>query len=219
MSDPHPQDSRPFVLIADDDPDTLDILCFLAERKGWRVERATTARGIIERVNLHCAEEGQCPDAILSDVNFFDNQPGPRLTGITAIGQIRKKWPHIPVVFYSAFLNSPMRELIKGLGNAVAVEKLGHAMHDTGPVGAIERVEAVMAWGVGGSAGKYEGPDRRKALTTGPHPRRRQGECGEEEAVGVPHVLEQAMTEARALRELHAVAAGGGEDWGATRSK
>lgn len=226
MSDPQ-RDDRPFVLIADDDPDTLNVLVFLAEHKGWRVERATTARGIIERVNCHCADEGRCPDAILSDVNFFDVQEGPRLTGITAIGQIRKRWPNIPVVFYSAFLNTAMRDLIKTLGNTEAVQKTrspwSGMAESADPVGVIERVEMMLTWGTNTTqqAASYEGPDRRKGQTD-PHPRRRVGEC-EEGTITVPPVLEGVLAEARAVREMHALAGGsgggGGDLWGANSSK
>lgn len=202
MSDP--QRDIPFVLIADDDADTLNILVLLAESKGWRVDTATTAREIIAKVNHHCSVEGRCYDAILSDVNLADKQPGPRLTGISAVGEIRKSWAHIPVVFYSAFLNAVMRDEIKRLGNADAVEKLGRASYggaSTDPIGVIEKVELVLKWGRVSGAG-YEGQDRREgpSAADGPHPHRRLGDCQGE--IRVPQALESALKEATVLREM-----------------
>jgi CheY-like chemotaxis protein len=194
-----PQDERPFVLFADDDPSILDIFKYMAGQKGWRADTATTAREVIEKVNEHCTDVGQCYDCIVTDVNFMDNQAGPRLSGITAIAQIRKKYADVPVIVYSAYLNSMMRDEIKSLGNAEAVEKLARYNKggQTDIISVVERVERIILW----AKKRYTGPDRRLA-SSGQYEgeKRRQSD---HENIRVPEVLEQVMTEARALREIH----------------
>jgi CheY-like chemotaxis protein len=206
MSDPKPAKApvvpdanRPFILIADDDADTVEILRVMAEEKGWCVDSAITAREIIDKVNYHCRELGRCYDCIVSDVHFFDNQPGPKFTGITAIGAIRRHWANVPVIFYSAYLNTMMRDEIGKLGNTQAIEKSGAPFSQSVGTGGdvmtvIARVEATLDW-----AKKFVAGDRRKDRDPqyrGPF--RREDDCKGE--IRVEPALEEALREAKALR-------------------
>ena len=97
------------LLLADDHQDTADLLMFKTKSLGWTGTWVTSASAIIQAMN----ECENCYDAIIADVNFFDNQSGPRLTGITAIREIRKVRPNIPVIFITGFSNSLIREEIR----------------------------------------------------------------------------------------------------------
>jgi CheY-like chemotaxis protein len=100
------------LLIADDHVDTLELLRTKVRLLGWTGTFVTNASAIIEAMNT-CSTQGNCFDAIIADVNYFDNQPGPRLTGITAAREIRKVRSDIPIIFITAFVNSIMREEIR----------------------------------------------------------------------------------------------------------
>jgi DNA-binding response OmpR family regulator len=100
------------LLIADDSKDTLDLLMFKTTSIGWDATPVTSASGIIQAMN-DCADRGNCYDAIIADINFFDNQAGPRISGITAIREIRKVMPDIPVIFITAFINSITKEEVR----------------------------------------------------------------------------------------------------------
>jgi DNA-binding response OmpR family regulator len=145
----------------------------------------------------------------VTDVNFQDVRPGPKYTGITAIGEIRRRWANVPVIFYSAYLSDAMRMLIKELGNATPVEKLSSpfaAGPPTDPVGVIERVDSALRWSALRKKSEYEGRDRRERnAPAGPH--RRSTDC---EEITISPSLETALQEARNIQELHAIATQGG---------
>lgn len=100
------------LLIADNNAETLEMLAYKAQLMGWKAITVASASGIISAMN-QSVQEGPEFDAIIADVNFFDNQPGPRLTGITAVREIRKVRPDIPIIFITAYSNSIMREEIR----------------------------------------------------------------------------------------------------------
>lgn len=100
------------LLLADDHQDTADLLMYKTKSLGWEGTWVQSASGIIQAMN-DCEDGRPCFDAIIADVNYFDNQTGPRLTGITAIREIRKVRPNIPVIFITGFSNSLVREEIR----------------------------------------------------------------------------------------------------------
>lgn len=103
------------VLFADDDTDTLSLLKFTSESIGWTGEYVTTAQSIIDCINDNCANGGRCFDAIISDINYFNDSPGPHLTGISAAREVRKKLDGVPIMFASAYVNSIIREEVRRL--------------------------------------------------------------------------------------------------------
>lgn len=97
------------LLLADDHQETADLLMYKTKSLGWTGTCVNSASGIIQAMN----DTNFSFDAIIADVNFFDNQPGPRITGITAIREIRKVRPNIPVIFVTGFSNSLVREEVR----------------------------------------------------------------------------------------------------------
>lgn len=106
------------VLFADDDPDTIKLLEFMAGSLGWEYKSVTSASQMIDAVN----ESERSFDSIIADVNYFNEKIGPRITGITAAREIRKIMPDIPIVFISGYVNSIIREEIRRV-NAEVIEK------------------------------------------------------------------------------------------------
>lgn len=136
------------LLLADDDVSSLEFLSYLCEERDWKVVTTTSASGIIEEMNSDIEF-----DAIIADVNYFDNQPGPRLTGITAARQIRKVHPQIPIIFVTAYANSIMREEVRRV-NAEIMPKPVNG--DT----LLNRVNELIYWHRA-SGHSYKGPERR----------------------------------------------------------
>lgn len=100
------------LLIADDHVDTANMLLYKTKMCGWTGTAVNSASGIIDAMN-DASLQGQDFDGIIADVNFFDNQPGPRVTGITAIREVRKVRPNIPVIFVTGFSNTLLREEVR----------------------------------------------------------------------------------------------------------
>lgn len=97
-----------YVLFADDDPAIVTLFKMYGESRGWKVETASRPKEILDKVNRNCDDKGLCFDAIVTDINFLDPnmlEREPRVTGTHIIRQIRKKYPRIPVVFYTGFDN------------------------------------------------------------------------------------------------------------------
>jgi DNA-binding response OmpR family regulator len=108
----------PHILFADDDPATLDIYAAYIKSIGWTADYVKTARDLIEQVNHNCNAGGRCYDALVCDVNFFDEDPGagPRITGVTAAKVIRENHPDLPIVFVTAYSSYLVRDVITDLG-------------------------------------------------------------------------------------------------------
>jgi CheY-like chemotaxis protein len=116
----------PRILIADDDPGTIAIFRQYVAALGWDADYCSTAREIVELVNRNCdcaADHRRCYDAIVSDVNFFDERPGgPRVSGVAAARAIRGANPTIPIVFVTAYNSYLVREAAAGV-DAEVIEK------------------------------------------------------------------------------------------------
>lgn len=108
----------PHVLFADDDPATLDIYAAYIKHFDWTADYSKTARELIEKVNENCGIGGRCYDALVCDVNFFDEAPdrGPRITGVTAAKVVRETHPDLPIVFVTAFSSYLVRDQVSNLG-------------------------------------------------------------------------------------------------------
>lgn len=78
-SGPIPQDAQPAtIVIADDDKDILNLLCYILEREGYRVSKATNGQEALRRVEL------EQPDLVLLDVMM------PHLDGLEVCRRIRQ---------------------------------------------------------------------------------------------------------------------------------
>lgn len=195
----------PYVLFADDDNDTLLMLTTGAKHRGWKYDTASRARDILTKVNEHCNEHGTCYDAIVTDINFQDAQePGvlrPRLTGVTAIKEIRKEYPDVPVIYYTGFDNLLIREQAQKSGGE-ASDFVVKSRPDTLEERAkgeldrvLDRVASLLSWVHKNR--KNNGKDRRTHAENGTFHHRRKGEGGP--MVTVPPVLERAIQQVKGL--------------------
>jgi CheY-like chemotaxis protein len=79
----------PFVLFADDDADTLEMLTFYAKSLGWRYDTARTGEEMLKKINERCGVAHECFDLVVGDL--FYRAPGAMLDGLSALREIRKR--------------------------------------------------------------------------------------------------------------------------------
>lgn len=114
----------PHLLFADDDPSTLDVYRAYIKTLNWSGDYAKTARELIEQVNANCVEGGRCYDALICDVNFFDeSEGGPRISGVTAARVIRETHPDLPVIFVTAYSSYFVRDAVQAIGRSEIFQK------------------------------------------------------------------------------------------------
>lgn len=109
----------PRILFADDDEGGVLTVCrYYVEQFGWQADYVTSARQIISKINENCVEGTECYDALVCDVNYFDQNPedGPRITGIAAVRQVQRAHPDLPVIFMTGYLSIFITDEIKKLG-------------------------------------------------------------------------------------------------------
>jgi CheY-like chemotaxis protein len=80
---PHPR-----LLVVDNDQRTARKLASMLEEDGFVVEVLRDGRDAIERL-----DSGPAPDVIITDLIM------PRASGIAVLGEARRRWKDIPVVF------------------------------------------------------------------------------------------------------------------------
>ena len=177
----------PYILFADDDDDTLRLLEFMAQRKGWRYATARTAREILDRVNALC-DEHECFDVIVADINYFDSDPdsGPRLTGITAALEIRKTHPNIPIVFISAYANGIIREQVREVNGEIMPKPFDIDI-------LFRRLEFLVSWVRVTRNKECDGPDRRRNSVNFSDNQRRKTDAH----LSIPAILQNMMNEIR----------------------
>lgn len=181
----------PVVVFADDHVDTLEMLRVMALSRGIRPVLARTPREILARVNELC-EAGECPDAIVADVNYFTSEPLaqhiPRLTGLTAGREIRKKFPDIPIIYVTAYASARVK--IQAREQAADVVEKGPGFDLEALFDRIEYMVHEQA------QYPYEGPERRRGQRPA-HPGRRRSDFV---PLTVPEVVEAAIESARAKK-------------------
>jgi DNA-binding response OmpR family regulator len=95
----------PLIIYAEVHEETRELVQIIFEREGFRVITTPDAETLIEEVNRLCVED-DCPDLILSDVNFFNAESSaaglPKLTGIGAAYKINRRFPNLPILFLTA---------------------------------------------------------------------------------------------------------------------
>jgi CheY-like chemotaxis protein len=180
------------LLLADDNQATLDLLMFKSQELGWTSTQVTSASGIIQAMNDCNTEAGDCYDAIIADINFFDNNVniGPRMTGITAIREIRKVLPDIPVVFITAYINSITKEEIRRV-NAELVPK----PFDLDSL--YSKVNDMVKWHRASKLKQYAGEERRQTSLNLTGETRRAGDVLIKPSERVMQVLTQLREEAK----------------------
>lgn len=190
----------PHLLFADDDQSTLDIYAAYIRTMDWTADYVKTARELINQVNINCVEGRRCFDALICDVNFFDEHPdtGPRITGVTAAKVIRESHPDLPVVFVTAYSNYLVRDAVENVGRAELFQK---------PVDfeqLFARIAYLIHWNRTALPPAY--PDDRRIHgrfnKSGQYRRRI------DVALQVPPVLEDLITEVRESKRIRAAAQG-----------
>jgi two-component system chemotaxis response regulator CheY len=126
-SEPKPKRAAaapPLIVYADDDAETRELVRVIFEQAGFRVELAESGEGLIDTVNRLC-ESDDCPDAIVSDVNFFKAAPrsGVKLTGIGAAFQINLKFPNLPILFLTGYADRGTRANARAASNSEVLSK------------------------------------------------------------------------------------------------
>jgi CheY-like chemotaxis protein len=84
------------VLAVDDDPLVLTNMSAMLEDLGHTVFEATSARGALDILRRESTIE-----LVLTD------QAMPQLTGLQLIKEIKKGWPHLPVILATGFAELP----------------------------------------------------------------------------------------------------------------
>ena len=85
------KDSRPSVLVIDDDPDMRQVLRDFLQRSGYRVvEAANGQEGI-------AAAESEPIDAVILDKEM------PGMSGLDVVSFFRRHSPRLPIIFITAF--------------------------------------------------------------------------------------------------------------------
>lgn len=181
------RNGKNLILFAEDDDDTRRMLMYLAQRMlGLEVVGANTASDMVQVFNEVVAS-GDMVDLIVADVQFHHPGNGPRVTGITAVDSIRKQHPNVSVLYYSAFISSLNKTLIRAQG-ASFLQKPGTMPH------LIERIEYALEY----SGPDYSGPERRKtSINHAGYTRRSTDRPTATEPVELPKRVAAAIQQAR----------------------
>ena len=99
------------ILLADDDPDSLDGLRALLEAWGYEVEIARDGRAALDQVPV------VRPSVVITDVIM------PRMTGLELLEAIRRDRPALPVIVMTAHGNIETRRHAAAMGAAAYLPK------------------------------------------------------------------------------------------------
>lgn len=122
--------SHPLVFVADDDPELRQMLAAVLRAAGFQTETFENGNLLTQRT----LSRTQPPDAIVTDIDM------PRMDGLTAIAEIRKHYPRLPIVVLSAIAEAPRV--------APTAEACGATLVVSKPVGLVElrrHVESLLA--------------------------------------------------------------------------
>ena len=99
------------ILLADDDPDSLEGLRALLEAWGYEVEIARDGRAALERIPV------VRPSAVITDVIM------PRMTGLELLEAIRRNQSAVPVIVMTAHGNVEARRQAAAMGAVAYLPK------------------------------------------------------------------------------------------------
>ncbi len=93
------------VLLAEDDPELLDLLASYLRRRGYRVFCAADGAALVQRID-RSTPRGPLPpiDVIVSDIYM------PGIDGLTVLEELREGGGRIPVILMTAFGSEEVRE-------------------------------------------------------------------------------------------------------------
>lgn len=184
-SDIHASAPPPLIVYAEDDETTRELVRVVFEREGYRVETVETAEALIDAVNRLC-DAGECPDLILSDVNFFRAAPRSevKLTGIGAASKIHARFPNLPILFLTGYSDRATRQNAREASNSDLIPKPFVARE------LVERVQVALSL----QTPAYDGEERRWRSVN------RSGLCRRktDRRVEIPVVVAEAKEAAKA---------------------
>lgn len=181
--------AKPFILFADDNRDIIDMLGAMAEARGYRYQTASSAEGMLEQINLHCSTMHSCFDIVVGDLCY--QKPGAVLDGLTALREIRKRFPDLPFIFLSGMMEALTETEAKRLG--AYVQKKPIDLEEF-----FDRLDAILSM----TRGTYRGEERRRRsinLTTN-NRRCDDPRYLEDVQLGVPPVLAEVHRELAAKK-------------------
>lgn len=141
----------PYVLIADDNADILNLLATAARLRGWECDTAQTSDEILQRVKAQCEEGGRCYDVLVLDVSY----EGSAISGIQAVRALRRSFPNLPVVFVTGHGGLLVKEEALRVGQEFIRKPFT-------PDYVLDRAEVWMTW-AGTRTSNYDGPERRRS--------------------------------------------------------
>jgi DNA-binding response OmpR family regulator len=150
------------VLFAEDEDGLMGLFRSIIDDLGWKALYVSNALEMMTAVN-HLISEGLTLDGVVADISFLS---GPKLTGITAVREIRKVFPNVPVIFISVYVTSIIREEVRRVGGEI-IQK---------PFDLDElfiRLIQLIHWNRVVSAQEYKGQERRRNSVNRTHHERR----------------------------------------------
>ena len=153
MSELHNKDdlSNIRVLFAEDEHGLTGLFKEIVHDLGWKAIYVHNALEMMTAVN-HLTSEGLGLDGIVADISFLS---GPKLTGITAVREIRKVFPNVPVIFISAYVTSIIREEVRRVKGEILQKPF-----DLNTL--FDRLIQLIYWNRLVTAKEYEGQERRR---------------------------------------------------------
>lgn len=142
------------VIYADDAQDILDFLAHITKMMGWEGQYARTAKGLIDQVNLSL-ENNEKIDAVVADINYFQSDEDPRVTGITAAKQIRKILPNVPIIFITGYVTTIIKEEVRRVDAEIFKKPFDF-------INLFTRVSQLIYWHRLAERSEYDGEDRRR---------------------------------------------------------
>lgn len=99
------------VVIVDDDTAWLADLETWLGHEGFQVVGISRGEWVLEAVDFHE------PDVVVVDLQL------PGVDGLTILGQLRRRWPTLPVIVMTAFGGADIQERVRRLGAAAYFDK------------------------------------------------------------------------------------------------
>ena len=107
-----PKAARFRVAVADDDRETLDLLCLILDAPDTDILRASTGAELAVRLTKHGPF-----DLVVTDIDM------PWMEGLDVVKALRAAQMDVPVVVVSGLARPEIPELVKALGNALFLQK------------------------------------------------------------------------------------------------
>jgi CheY-like chemotaxis protein len=99
-------------LVADDDPDMLDLVASILRKEGFLVEAASNGTDLVAFL-----PDGSEPNLIITDVQM------PGMSGLAVLSYVRRRHTRVPVILMTAFATDQLRERALADGASAVLSK------------------------------------------------------------------------------------------------